>query len=1019
MIRGPLVAFLVWAAIWPWPVLAANVAPAAEDVRIRGGVHPSFLRVVFDWRAPVDFNARIEGRNLIVDFGRSGNYDPAPLLRVLSPYLGRPEVSREGRRVVLPLKKDFSLSSFDLTERVVLDLGAPGAGDESTARASDVARPPYRGTSWPRESAPKALPEMAVSPPRTSEVLGALRPERAEKARSGRKWRSGAEAPMSLTTTGKDGDLPKRKGRTATGDNTPGRASRAPGQLEVGIGEREVATNAVPLGYVPEPDPPIHLRFTWQEPPAVAAFRYGEEIWLVFDAPVAADAAARIEEADVGLEDVRRLDSDHGSTVILKAASPLVARLQREEKGWLVDLRTRAPLPDREMDHEVVDAGLNTVLRFMSEDAGEIHWLVDPASGERLVVIPAKEPGHGTPMTRIYPQLQVLHSQQGLVLRPLGEGLEVAVTQNGVLVRHKDGLLLSSEKTRELAPFDRAARNVSHRLFRLSRWRRGDSESFVENKQKLMAAAVAATGDDLVKAHLNLARFYFAWGLAVEALGLLNVIESEAPRFADDPEIKLMRAVSALLIKNYDMAGRLLSDPALAEEQEAILWQAAYAAIVQDWDVAVSGFDLAQPLIFSYPAHVRSNLLLSGAEARLCVGDTGGASEYLIALSRQELSLTEEARAKYLTGRRFYLDGNRELAVKVWRELKEDSHQASRARARLGLLDLAVEEGRKSTEDAISELERLRFAWRGDDFELALLLHLSELYESAGRPRDALRTLQQLATRFPNRERAGHVAARMRSVFSRTLTDASGEALAPLEALAIYREFKELTPSGDEGDRIVVRLADRLVEIDLLDKAARILEDQVLYRRQGQARAKLGARLAVVRLLNRQFEEALVALEISEQPNLPSDLQEQRLLLRARALTKLGRHPDALEELGDNESGEGMLLRAEILWRLEDWKRAAAAFDRVVPEKPPQAPLSDAEAQRVMNLAIALTMAEGRVKLAGLYKRYADSMAETEHGAAFRLLGDDITSPNYSSIEQGLDQVEKAQEFYDKYRDSL
>ena len=1014
MMCRSFVALLVWALIWPWPAVATNGLPAAEDVRIRGGVHPSFLRIVFDWQAPVDFDARIEDSSLIVDFARSGLYDPAPLMRVLSPYVGQPEVSREGRRVVLPLKKDFSLSSFDLTERIVLDLGAPGSSDKPTVEVVDSPRPPHRGASPSREAAPNAAAKASATSPRTREDLGALRPQRAERVRLEHQWRRGAEAPLSLTARQQDGGLPRRTSRTST-DGRP----QVAGQLEVSIGERETATNAVPLGYVPEPEPPIHLRFTWKEPPAAAAFRYGEEIWLVFDAPVAAEAIGRIEEADVGLDAVRKLDSEHGSTIILKAASPLVAGLQREEKGWLVDLRTRAPLPDREMDYEVVDADLNTVLRFMSEDAGDIHWLADPASGERLIVIPAKEPGHGTPVTRIYPQLQVLRSQQGLVLRPLGEGIEVAVTQNGVLVRHKDGLLLSSEETRGLAPFDRNARNVSHRLFQLSRWRKGNSESFVENKQKLMAAAVAATGDDLVKAHLDLARFYFSWGLAVETLGLLNVIESEAPRLAHDPEIKLMRAVSALLIKNYEMAGRLLSDPVLADELEAILWQAAYAAIIQDWDVAVSGFDLAQPLIFSYPAHVRSSLLLWGAEARLGVGDTGGASEYLIALSRQELSLTEEARAKYLTGRRFYLDGNRDLAVKVWRELMEDNHQASRARARLGLLELDVEEGRKSKEDAIAELERLRFAWRGDDFELALLLRLAKLYESGGRPRDALRTLQELATRFPERRRAGHVAARMRLVFTRTLTDATGEALAPLEALAIYQEFKELTPSGDEGDRIVVRLADRLVEIDLLDKAAAILEEQVRYRRQGQAKARLGARLAVVRLLNRQSDKALEALAISEQPDLPPELQQERMLLRARALTKLGRHPDALEELGANESGEGMLLRAEILWRLENWKGAAAALDRVVPEDPPRAPLSDAEAQRVMNLAIALTMAEDRVRLAGLYKRYADSMAKTEHGPAFRLLGDDITSPDYSSIEQGLEQVEKAQEFYDSYRDAL
>ena len=46
-------------------------------------------------------------------------------------------------------------------------------------------------------------------------------------------------------------------------------------------------------------------------------------------------------------------------------------------------------------------------------------------------------------------------------------------------------------------------------------------------------------------------------------------------------------------------------------------------------------------------------------------------------------------------------------------------------------------------------------------------------------------------------------------------------------------------------------------------------------------------------------------------------------------------------------------------------------------------------------------------------------MPDIRRLSAFRLLGDDITSPDYSSIEQGLEQVEKAQEFYDSYRDAL
>ena len=43
--------------------------------------------------------------------------------------------------------------------------------------------------------------------------------------------------------------------------------------------------------------------------------------------------------------------------------------------------------------------------------------------------------------------------------------------------------------------------------------------------------------------------------------------------------------------------------------------------------MAANGFAIAEPLIFTYPSHIRNDLLLWGAEARLGVRDTGGASE--------------------------------------------------------------------------------------------------------------------------------------------------------------------------------------------------------------------------------------------------------------------------------------------------------------------------------------------------------------------------------------------------------
>jgi hypothetical protein len=767
-----------------------------------------------------------------------------------------------------------------------------------------------------------------------------------------------------------------KSGAGASGTGTSG-----VGQVQITQLDAEAPRQVLPLGQSPERFDPVQLRFTWQSRPAAAAFRYGGEIWLVFDESLEARTAARIASADVGFSAARQLDSDNGTALLISAVPGLAVRLTEQDDGWLADIRLRSPLPEQNLEAELLEApATGKLIRFASEHSGRIHWFSDPNTLERLVVVPLGEVGRGFSMGARHPPFEVVQSQQGLALRPLNEGLEIAVTENGALLRHRDGLLMSSKETRERMPLDRSANESGPRLFSLIRWRRGAARSFVENEQRLVQKVIASEGADLPAAHLDLARFYFAWGLATETLGLLNVLETEAPRMAEDPEIKLMRAVSAFQIEDYRTAGALLADPALSGEREALLWRAAQAARTQNWQVAANGFALAEPLIFTYPDHVRNDLLLWGTEARLGVGDTGGASEYLVALTRRELSKSEEARAKYLTAQRFYLDGNEDLALKLWRELVSDSHQATQARARLGLLDIGLQRGELSDEEAIAELERLQFAWRGDDFERALQMRLAELYETAGRYRDALLALRQVATHFASGDHSDNIGQRMQALFARLFLTPAGEAVAPLESLAIYEEFKELTPSGEEGERIVTRLADRLVEIDLLDQAAGLLDQQVRYRLEGVEKARGGARLALVHLLRSDPQAGVEALAMSALEDLPVSLQRERGLLRARALTRLERYPEALEAISGDESGRAFELRAEIYWRTKEWRAAIVALRRLIPTDPPPRPLEPVEAERVMNLAVALTMSDDR-------------------------------------LAEGLEEVERVRDFYRSYDD--
>ena len=112
-----------------WPVyfvlllvLFAPPLSAQEEVRVRGGGHSEFGRLVFDWPASVGYKAEISGRNLIVRFDRAMKVNFVPVISALDSYASGAKLSADSRTASFRLKGDFSLRSFANGNSVVIDV---------------------------------------------------------------------------------------------------------------------------------------------------------------------------------------------------------------------------------------------------------------------------------------------------------------------------------------------------------------------------------------------------------------------------------------------------------------------------------------------------------------------------------------------------------------------------------------------------------------------------------------------------------------------------------------------------------------------------------------------------------------------------------------------------------------------------------------------------------------------------------------------------------------------------------
>jgi hypothetical protein len=227
-------------------------------------------------------------------------------------------------------------------------------------------------------------------------------------------------------------------------------------------------------------------------------------------------------------------------------------------------------------------------------------------------------------------------------------------------------------------------------------------------------------------------------------------------------------------------------------------------------------------------------------------------------------------------------------------------------------------------------------------------------------------------------------------------------------------------PTGADGIAVTRNLAERLVAIDLLDQAADLLEELVKNKLQGEDKARIGVRLAGIRLLDHKPDAALTALDYDNNEFLSSDIQNERLLLKAKALSDLHRDDEALALIQNNPRESAKVLKADITMHAQHWSDAAKTLLDLV-GLPPKAGevLRPDQVQWLVNCAIALSLAGDQTGLDKLAIDYGAAMAGTPENDTFRIL----TQPekttqlkDIASAQARIADVDMFQGFLNNYR---
>jgi tetratricopeptide (TPR) repeat protein len=733
----------------------------------------------------------------------------------------------------------------------------------------------------------------------------------------------------------------------------------------------------------------------WARPARVAAFRRGEAIWILFDSHARIDLAglARVGRRH---QDIQKVTGDGVTGVRIPATPDTLVTAKAEGATWTFTLADHADAleaPAAVTRTAGPDGAQRLSVDFGRE--GVVRWVEDPAVGDKFAAALLNGPVKGVDTRRATLEAAVLPAAQGAVIEPRADGVGAAFENNKLIVTRGAGLIASAAPPppAQGAPAPVAAASApapaSDVLLDLAAWGGGSKQRAIEVLDGLeRTAAQEGVGEGArADARMALAKFLLANELASEALGALRVAAVNQPLLDSDPRFKLMRAAASLMLGRVRDAQVDLSAGVLADDPSAALWRGYAAALSENWAEARRSFQDGQGALLTQPQNWRARFNLALAESALELKDLAAADDAL-AQAIGEAS-TEDVRAscQILKARLMAARGDAKGGLALLAAVEASRDEGAAVRATLEATRLGRETGAISPETAIETLEALRFRWRGDGLELETIQTLGHVYEDTGRWREALSVMHAAAARFPDLPASRRMRIDMADAFERLFLEGEADKLEPIQALGLFYEFKDLTPIGPNGDRMIRLLSARLVSVDLLEKASELLQYQVDNRLEGVGQAQVAADLAAIYVADRQPEKALMAIETTRQPGVPAGIAATRRIVEARALLDLGRFDHALELLEKDQSVDAARVRAEAAWRQKKWPEAVAAISAVLARGPrPGDDLTPEDRAFVLRAAIASVLTGDEATIAKLRATYAKRMAASPDADAFDLV---------------------------------
>lgn len=731
------------------------------------------------------------------------------------------------------------------------------------------------------------------------------------------------------------------------------------------------------------------VKFPWSIDVGAVSFLRHNKLYIIFNRPKRINGTS-IEKASSVIKEVEQINNN--SSTILKLTldidflkkNNIVSKFSKKNQSWYL-LFDQIIKPTKTIVKEF-KSEYSKGMFFPAPKSEKIIKFLDKDVGDEIQVIPFLRDEIRTVNERDMIDFKVFETLQGFAISIKNEDTELLRIRQGIEILSPNFSRKIYEKKPEAEmeeeiPETFKINPYAKSLLPFKEFKKINKNNFIKDKKKFRQNFLQAKDSERLNALKDYIKFYFVHGLHVETMGLIDL---NRPALKNDPAFDLMLAISHF--KNGDNVKALKEISSVSQEldeleaKEIDFWKQVLQWSSGKPDAKINFVSNMQEFVNTYPPEMQVDLGLMEVDEKIEHKKFKSARNLIELLKLSKPSKFGKNSLKFYDALILQNEKKFDDAEDFFEEIQNDAlDRKNRMRAGLESVKQKLNLKQITVPEAIDELNKLRFVWRRDKNEANLLKVLAGLYYEQKNYIEALRVWKEIVSNISQGAEMLLITSKMGQVFSEVILNSTkpGSNLKDFQVAALYYEFKELTPIGVMGDKIVRILADKLFNLDLLEQTAEILEHQLAFRTEKEKKIDTANKLALVYILNNEPQNALNALKKTDGENFNYENYTEKLFLKSHALVNLGKYDEALKLLKGLKEPEVLEIKVKAAIAQNSYEEVKTALEPHLTAKGKElGQLSDIDSNYVVQLGIAYVLTGEIDNFERLYNVFHKNISE-------------------------------------------